>query len=103
MTTAHDDSSIAHTKQTGLLAFVECLNKKKQGVVYTTRVQQKMLLVLLRAHTVRLFTCQHINKLSFVVSGEEGGATAVVEHCRKLGTPTTNEEFDAEFEKETNA
>ena len=34
--------------------------------------------------------------------GEEG-STTVVEHYRKLGTPTTDKELDAQFEKEINA
>ena len=38
-----------------------------------------------------------------MVSSSKGKREAPVEYCRKLGTPTANETFDAEFEKEINA
>ena len=38
-----------------------------------------------------------------MVSSSKGKREVLVEHYRKLGTPTTNENFDAEFEKELNA
>ena len=37
------------------------------------------------------------------ISEGEREVLVLIEHCRKLGTPTTNETFDAEFEKEINA
>ena len=37
------------------------------------------------------------------VISSKGKKDVLVEHYRKLGTPTANETFDAEFEKETNA
>ena len=36
-------------------------------------------------------------------SSSKGKREVLVEHYRKLGTPTANETFDAEFEKEINA
>ena len=36
-------------------------------------------------------------------SSLEGKSEALVEHDRKLGTPTANETFDAEFEGEIKA
>ena len=38
-----------------------------------------------------------------MVSSSKGKREVLVEHHRKLGTPTTNETFDAEFEKKINA
>ena len=38
-----------------------------------------------------------------MVSSSKGKREVLVEHHRKLGTPTTNEMFDAEFEKEIDA
>ena len=38
-----------------------------------------------------------------MVSKSKREREVLVEHCRKLGTPTANETFDAEFEKEINA
>ena len=38
-----------------------------------------------------------------MVSSSKGKREVLVEHYRKLGTPTTNETFDAEFEKEIDA
>ena len=38
-----------------------------------------------------------------MVCSTERKREALVEHYRKLGTPTANETFDAEFEKEINA
>ena len=38
-----------------------------------------------------------------VVRSLKGKRELLVEHYRKLGTPTTNETLDAEFEKEINA
>ncbi|MEP5533686.1 hypothetical protein [Ekhidna sp.] len=38
-----------------------------------------------------------------MVSSSKGKREVLVEHYRKLGTPTANETFDAEFEKEINA
>ena len=38
-----------------------------------------------------------------MVSISQGKGAVLVEHCRKLRTPTANETFDAEFEKEINA
>ena len=36
-------------------------------------------------------------------SSSKGKREVLVEHYRKLGTPTDNEAFDAEFQKEINA
>ena len=38
-----------------------------------------------------------------MVSGSKGKREVLAEHYRKLGTPTANETFDAEFDKEINA
>ena len=38
-----------------------------------------------------------------MVSSSKGKREVLVEHYRKLGTPTTNETFDAEFEKKIDA
>ena len=38
-----------------------------------------------------------------MASSSKGKREVLVEHHRKLGTPTTNETFDAEFEKKINA
>ena len=38
-----------------------------------------------------------------IVSSSQGKREVLVEYYRKLGTPTTNETFDAEFEKEIDA
>ena len=38
-----------------------------------------------------------------MVSSSKGKRGVLVEHYCKLGTPTTNETFDAEFEKEIDA
>ena len=38
-----------------------------------------------------------------MVGSSKGKREVLVEHYRKLGTPTANETFDTEFEKETNA
>ena len=38
-----------------------------------------------------------------MVSSSKGKREVLVEHYRKLGTPTSNKTFDAEFEKEINA
>ena len=37
-----------------------------------------------------------------MVTSSKGRRQALLEHCRKLGTPRTNKYFDAEFEKEIN-
>ena len=37
-----------------------------------------------------------------MVSSSKGKREVLVEHYRKLGTPTANETFGAEFEKEIN-
>ena len=37
-----------------------------------------------------------------MVSSSTGKSEVLVEHCRKLGTPTANERFDAEFEGKIN-
>ena len=37
------------------------------------------------------------------VDSSKGKREALVEHYRKLGTPTANETFDAEFDKEISA
>ena len=41
--------------------------------------------------------------IGIVVSSLKGKRDLLLEHYRKLGTPTTNESFDEQFGKETNA
>ena len=38
-----------------------------------------------------------------MVFSSKGNSEVLVEHFRKLGSPTANETFDEEFEKEINA
>ena len=61
---------------------------------YTPAMRSRIWSTLTHVRTI------YIRKKAMVISISKGKRHVLVDHCRKLGTPTANETVDANFEKE---